>query len=90
MDFAKLKREKSILEISVEGSQVRGDMGSSHEICPTGASKILGSLLQSFEEKYKRSVMEGRRNGKESSSQVCVWWVEDVMDWEGLPGGGDI
>lgn len=34
--------------------------------------------------------MEGQRNGKESSNQVCVWWVEDVMDSEGLPGGGDI
>lgn len=34
--------------------------------------------------------MEGQRNGKESSNQVCVWWVEDVMDCEGLPGGGDI
>lgn len=34
--------------------------------------------------------MEGHRNGTVSSSQACVWVGKDVMDWERLPGGGNI
>lgn len=68
-----VKREKSILETWVVGSKTHEVMRSSHEICPTGASKILGSLIESLEENYKRSVMKGWRHGKVSCSQVRVY-----------------
>lgn len=43
----------------------------SHEAHHTGASRILGSLLSSVEEKCKRKPREGQRSGKVSSSWMC-------------------
>lgn len=80
-DFAKLKRDKSSLQIRAEVSQIHGHVGSGHETCPTGASQILGNLLLSLEVKYKKSVMEGWKMERLVPSRcVCDGWR---MQWIG-------